>query len=241
MIVLGLDTATTGCSAAVWSDGGVRAQASEAMERGQAERLNPMIGEVMDQAGVTFRDLDAVAVTRGPGAFTGLRIGLAAARAIGLALSLPVIGVTTFAALVRAVPEDERGGRSILVAVNGKRRDVFVQVFDDGGKPISEGSALDPEGLPDALPPGRILIAGDGGPALCAALECDPDAGPDEGARIRFSSAMSPPDAVYVAAIAAEMLRSGEDSGEVMPRPHYIRPPDARLPAAPSQVTEGCK
>jgi tRNA threonylcarbamoyladenosine biosynthesis protein TsaB len=227
MIVLGIDTATTACSAALWADGAVVAHRFEEMERGQAERFNPMIGEVMDAATVRFQDLGAVAVTTGPGAFTGLRIGLAAARAIALAVSAPVIGITTFDALAGAVPDAERDDRTLVVAVNGKRRDVFVQVFGREGEPLGPGGALDPRDGLDALPAGRLLIAGDGAAQLRAGLAGCSDVGDGPGDRVRFSTALGPPDAAHVARIGAAR-RPAEDGAA--PRPLYIRPPDARLP-----------
>lgn len=228
--ILGLDTATTGCSAAVWSAGGIAAHRFEEMERGQAERLNPMVGEVMAASGLAFDDIDAVAVTVGPGAFTGLRIGLAVARAIGLAAGIPVVGITTFAALARAVPEAEAAGRTLLVAVNGKRRDVFVQLFDAGGRPLGEPGALDPGAAMETLPQGPVLIAGDGGPMLRAALAGCEEAGDGAGARIRFSTAMGPPDAARVAALGTQYASGQSPPEAVPPRPLYIRPPDARIP-----------
>jgi len=230
--VLGLDTATTGCSVAVWSAGGIVAHRFEEMERGQAERLNPMIGEVMAESGLAFGDLETIAVTVGPGAFTGLRIGLAAARAIGLAAPAAVVGISTFAALARAVPEGEAAGRTLLVAVNGKRRDVFSQIFDAQRRPVGAPGTLDPGMVPGALPAGPLLIAGDGGPALRVALADCAEAGDGAGARIRFSSAMGPPDAAQVAASGAESLTGRPLSADLPPRPLYIRPPDALLPAA---------
>lgn len=230
MIVLGIDTATTACSAALWADGVIVAHRFEQMERGQAERLNPMIGEVMDEAAMRFQELGAVAVTTGPGAFTGLRIGLAAARAIGLAVAAPVIGITTFDALARAVPDAERAGRSLVVAVNGKRRDVFFQVFGPDGAALGPGAALDPVMAAGGLPEGRLLIAGDGAAQLRAGLEGCDEAGNGPEARIRFSSALAPPDAVQLAQIGAERCLDGGGAPPEPPRPLYIRPPDARLP-----------
>lgn len=230
MIVLGIDTATTACSAALWADGAVVAHRFEPMERGQAERLNPMIGEVMGEASLRFQDLGTIAVTTGPGAFTGLRIGLAGARAIALAVAAPVIGITTFDALARAVPEVELQGRTLVVAVNGKRRDVFYQVFDGDRQALGPGGALDPGNGLDALPAGRLLIAGDGTPQVRAGLEGCEAAGDGPEARIRFSTAIAPPDAVHVAKIGAERQAAGGPASPAPPRPLYIRPPDARLP-----------
>jgi tRNA threonylcarbamoyladenosine biosynthesis protein TsaB len=212
-------------------DGVFVASRWEVMERGQAEKLNPMIGEVMAEARLDYDALDGVGVTIGPGAFTGLRIGLAAARAIGLGAAVPVFGVTTFAALARAVPPSELAGRTLVVAVNGKRRDVFAQILDSDGQPLAEPGALDPATMPASLPDGPILITGDGGSALIMALENCTEAGTGPDNRIRFSVALAPPDARHVAALVQDSLAAGRSSdGDMAPRPLYIRPPDARLP-----------
>src|SRR3984957_2129291 len=96
MLILSLDSAGSGCSACIWRDGQVVAAAAESMQRGQDRRLMPLILEVMKKANTEFEALDRITVTRGPGSFTGLRIGLAAARGIGLAAGKPVIGIDRF-------------------------------------------------------------------------------------------------------------------------------------------------
>ena len=95
MRILAFDTATSACSAALWEDGRVGARRFETMTRGHAEALVPMIADVMDEAGTNFPRLDLIAVTVGPGAFTGLRIGLAAARGMALAAAVPCLGGLT--------------------------------------------------------------------------------------------------------------------------------------------------
>jgi tRNA threonylcarbamoyladenosine biosynthesis protein TsaB len=225
-ITLGLDTSTTACSVAVLRDDHIVAARFEIMERGQAERLNPMVGEVMAEAGLAFADLSLVAVTIGPGAFTGVRIGLACARAITLAAGVPLAGVTTFAALARAIPEAERRGRDILVCVDGKRRDVFVQRFDAALAPRGEPGALDPDAAAAALRTDAYLIAGDGAARLRDVLGATGDAGDGATVRLRFSSAVAPPDARHVAA-----LGWAAGPSPTPPRPFYIRLPDVRLPA----------
>ena len=95
--ILALDAATTACSAALWVDGKIVARRFQAMNRGQAEALLPMVAEVLAEAQMTKPDL--IAVTVGPGAFTGIRIGLAAARGLGLAWNIPVAGISTTLAL----------------------------------------------------------------------------------------------------------------------------------------------
>jgi tRNA threonylcarbamoyladenosine biosynthesis protein TsaB len=223
--VLGLDTSTTACSVALMVNGDVVAHRFEEMSRGQAERLNPMSAEVMADAGRGFHDLDLIAVSTGPGAFTGLRIGLACARALALAADLPVAGVTTFAALARAVPDGERSGRALAVCVNARRRDVFAQLFDDALVPAGAPRSLTPEEAVDTFADGRFLLAGDGVGQIADALVAAGDAGADAAARVRFSSALGPPDARHVA-----FLGAAAGPSDPLPRPFYIRPADARLP-----------
>ena len=97
--LLALDCAAGACSVAVLDATGVLAAAHRVMDRGQAEALMPMIADVLAEAGIAARDLCAVAATGGPGSFTGVRIGLAAARGIALAAGLPTVPVTTLEAV----------------------------------------------------------------------------------------------------------------------------------------------
>jgi tRNA threonylcarbamoyladenosine biosynthesis protein TsaB len=219
-MVLGLDSASGACSAALWRDGAVVARRFEVMERGHAEALMPMAEAVMTEAGVGFTALDGIGVTVGPGAFTGLRIGLAAARGLAMAASVPAVGVTTFEALVAAVPEAERAGRTVLVAVDSKRADVFVQLFDAALAPLSEPIALAAAALAERLPRGPLLAVGDGVRLLADILT---------GRDVRTSGAPPYPDAAWVAAIAASRLAAGAPSSP--PAPLYLRPPDATRPA----------
>src|SRR5436305_15352329 len=110
MLILAIDTALDACAAAVLDTeaGQLIAQQSESMKRGHAEALMPLLGRVIKASGVGFANLDRVAVTTGPGSFTGLRVGLTAARGIALAADKPVVGVTTLAAY--AAPMVNQGG-----------------------------------------------------------------------------------------------------------------------------------
>src|SRR5262245_22034221 len=95
MMILAFDTAVGACSVAVWRDGETLAMSRQPMERGQAEHLVPAIADAMSAAGAGFEHLDRIAVTIGPGSFTGVRVALATARGLALAHKIPVIGVTT--------------------------------------------------------------------------------------------------------------------------------------------------
>lgn len=127
MIVLGIDTSLDACSVAVVNDGQTLAHIHEPMTRGQAERLAPMAREAMMQAGLAFNRIDRVAVTTGPGSFTGVRIGLSFARALALALGKPCIGVSTLEAL--ALEDGEAGERAALVETPGAS---YFALYQDG-------------------------------------------------------------------------------------------------------------
>ncbi|HYG89024.1 MAG TPA: tRNA (adenosine(37)-N6)-threonylcarbamoyltransferase complex dimerization subunit type 1 TsaB [Azospirillum sp.] len=218
MKVLGLDTATSGCSAALWDDGRITARRVAPMARGQAEALVPMAEAVLADAGVGFADLDRIAVTVGPGAFTGLRIALAAARGFALAHALPVIGLTTFEALAHALPEVERGRRTVLVAVDSRRAEPFLQLFDADLAPRGEPALLEPAAVPAWLPPGPLLVAGDGAALLRPVLEGRTD--------VAFAAGSGLPDAAVVASLGAQRTQG------LPPQPLYLRAPDVTMPKA---------
>lgn len=219
--VLALDTATAACSAAIWRDGVVLAGESAAMQRGHAEALMPMAARVAAAACLRMADVDVFAVTVGPGAFTGLRVGLAAARGLALAAGRPCIGVTTLEALAAAVPVEERRGRTVLAALDSKRDDLFVQAFDSAGLPLTEAAVAPVDALDAVLPAGPVTIAGDAAEVAAEALV-------RAGRDVRLSTAPPHPDAAAVAELAAS--RAGAVAGP--PQPVYLRPPEAKVPRA---------
>ena len=132
--VLAFDTAMGGCSVAVLDTRtGVAVQDGRVMERGQSEILVPLIQEIVRQAGCTMADLGLVVATVGPGGFTGLRIGLSTARSFGLALAIPVAGLRTTDVLLRAAKEKLNDQSHLLVVVETKREDFYVQ--EPGAEP----------------------------------------------------------------------------------------------------------
>ncbi len=226
--LLALDTATAACSVALWRDGAVLARRFEAMLRGQSEALMPMVGAVLAEAGCGFNDLDAFAVTVGPGAFTGLRIGLAAARGMALAADLPLIGVTTLEAVVHGVPPSRIGNASLLAALDSKRDDIYLQPFDPGLAALAPPAALMPAAIEAALaisvPPGRLGVVGDAADRVLAAIAGDP------AYRARVLDAPALPDAAVVARLAAARLHLAVRPGTEAPAPLYLRPADAAPP-----------
>lgn len=220
--LLALDTATSGCAVCVWQDGKVLASEAQTMARGQAEELMVMVDRVLGSAGVGPQALSGVAVTRGPGAFTGMRIALATAKGFALALGVPCVGVTTLEVLAAAVPDDERAGATVLACVESKRADIYVQLFSATLESLSEPQACDAEALA-ALVQGRVVLVGD---AAERALEML--AGHDAV----LSAAAPLPDAALIARIAAGRLQNHQE----MPQPLYLRPPDAKLPKAQGRL-----
>jgi tRNA threonylcarbamoyladenosine biosynthesis protein TsaB len=218
--VLGIDTSAAACSAALWRDGAVVAVERAAMARGHAEALMPMIERVMQGAG--YADLDAIAVTAGPGAFTGLRIGLATARGIALAAGIPAIGVSAFAAIAAGIPVGTHADRTVAVAIDTKRGDVYLQCFDAAQKPLGPGRVAGAGDIAALLPPGPLYVAGDGARLVAAAL-------PGETRDIAWAAALAPPDAAAVAALGAEMLSAARRAGAPLPPPEplYLRAPEA--------------
>jgi tRNA threonylcarbamoyladenosine biosynthesis protein TsaB len=217
--ILAFDSGGAACTAAVLRDGTVAARRLEAMERGHAEALMPMIAAVLAEAGTEVAALDLIAVTAGPGAFTGLRIGLAAARGLALASGVPALGITRFAAAAAAVPRERQAGRRVVVALDSKRRELYLQVFAEG-EAEGDGALVPPEAVADWLPPGRLLLAGDAAASLARLIV----------ARQGVEQAPGPGliDAADVARLAAAAWRPGLRPPP--PQPLYLRAPDTTAP-----------
>jgi tRNA threonylcarbamoyladenosine biosynthesis protein TsaB len=217
MKVLGLDTATAACSVALLEDACILASESEAMEHGHAQALVPMILRVME--GRAFSTLDAIGVTCGPGGFTGIRVGLATARALGLAAARPVIGITTFSAIARTLEPPPGDRRNILVLIESKRPDFYAQLFSPKREPLAKPAALRIEDLPDYAGKGPLLLAGDGAPRVVRSF----------GPEIDLAPGSDRPDAAAVAAIAAELLQE-HGPPPAPPRAFYLKAPDVTVP-----------
>lgn len=220
-MILGIDTALSGCSAAlVDEDGAVRAMRFELIARGHAERLVPMIGELLADADVEPDRIDAIAVAAGPGSFTGIRVGLAAARAFALAWAVPCHGVSSLAVLALAALQENRnsiGDAPFLAAIDASRGQVYAQPFRAAGEALealAEPAALSPEDAARlAAESGCVLAAGSGAMLVhTASINSLPAAAPEWT------------DAAH----AALLSRIGGFA--LAPQALYVRPHDARLP-----------
>src|ERR1700688_2999761 len=137
MLILAIDTALDACSAGVLDTdaGRLMALESQAMKRGHAEALMPLIARVIKQAGIAFTALDRIAVTTGPGSFTGLRVGLSAARGIGLAANRPVVGLTTLTAYAAPVVS-QNAEQPVISAIDARHDQVYFQVVSGDGSSL---------------------------------------------------------------------------------------------------------
>jgi tRNA threonylcarbamoyladenosine biosynthesis protein TsaB len=207
MIVLSLDTCLGACSTALIDGDRVLASLSEPMTRGHQERLAPMVAELMAQADVAFSTVDRIAATVGPGSFTGLRVGLAFAKGLSVALDKPCIGVGSLQALAFGLE-----GR-VLACADARHAQVYWQVFVDG-EPVTE-PALSPIADLAGQPAPDILT----GPGAALLAEVFP--------RARQVERVAP-DPVAVARLAL--------TSQAAPTPLYMRPPDAKLPGGITPV-----
>ena len=224
MNILAIETCLAACSAAIRGDGALRAHRHEVINRGHAEALVPMIEAVRNEAGLAYADLDLIAVTVGPGTFTGIRTGIAAARAFSLAAGVPVIGFSSLHALAAGAAAAGAVGPSeaVLAAIDARRGEVYVQSF---------GPGLSPKGPPEicslseavaGAPAGPGAIVGTGGTLLIEGLSA-------AGSTLTLTASPDQPEARIVAQLAEDQgLPTGAAAAPV--RPLYLRAPDARLP-----------
>ncbi len=211
MKILAVDTALGGCSAALLEDGKILAHSFEAMDRGHAERLAPMVEETM--RGFDFAALDRLAVTTGPGTFTGQRVGLAFMRGLRLALKLPLTGVTTLEVIAAAAMDETKTTKAAVI--HDARREEAYLLLQDGKDTVQQPVViLFADAITRIRAFGPCALAGTG-----AAMAKD-----SLGADFVLSS-IRQPDALWVARLAQKHEPSNDAPG-----PLYLRAPDAKLP-----------
>ena len=217
MRVLAIDTALSACSAAVLDTeyGGIVASESLPMLRGHAEALLPLLQRVMHQANLSFPDIDRIAVTTGPGSFTGLRVGIAAARGIALAAKKPAVGLSTLSAYAAPhIASDERF--PVVAAIDARHNHVYLQVFAAGGSLIVAPRLAPLREAVKAAVETSSFIAGSAAQLVAAGLTAD-DPVP---VAVDASAA---PDIAWVARMGAVVP---EEQAPL--KPQYLRAPDAQ-------------
>jgi tRNA threonylcarbamoyladenosine biosynthesis protein TsaB len=217
--ILAVDTALAACSAAILADDKVLSRRFERMDRGHAERLAPMVQEVMREAGIAFAALDRLAVTTGPGTFTGQRVGLAFMRGLRLALKKPLVGVTTLEAMLAEVMVRQNADASLVVQ-HAKRNEAYC-AGRIGEQLVIPVSLIALDELPALMRNtfGEQIMAVAGTAADVAVAAC--------GYNAQIVDLVAP-DAIWVARLA-----QFASEPQTVPKPLYLRPPDARLPKVP--------
>ncbi len=221
MKILAIDTALPAISACVLDDGADTPEAIEtiAMERGHAEALLPLIDRVMARVAGGFASLGRVAVTVGPGSFTGLRAGIAAARAIGVACKIPVTGVSTLAALAAPLIMEQKPGLAVAAIAAG-RGNVYFAAFGPDGRAVLAPRIAPAREAVRTLGAGPLRLAGSGVPLLANEAQA-------AGTETWTGHENTGLDIIFVARIG--LLA---DPALTPPRPFYMAPPGAKVPAA---------
>ncbi len=215
MNVLAIDTTGPACSVALRVSGRTDLVISEDMVRGQAERLAPMVSELLTEAGLVPADLDRIGVSTGPGSFAGTRVGVAFTRGVALATGAECVGISNFEAWVKA--SDPKNGYPVIAAHDAKRGEVVFQLFRSG-RPAGAPETLPAEAFRqfvlDALQTGDpafpLSVVGSAGPLV------------REGG---VPLAHPPVDLTVLLDLVAEAKPPLN-----IPKPFYARPPDAKLP-----------
>ena len=217
MLVLAIDTALTACSAAVLDteQATICGRESLPMVRGHAEALMPLVARVMDQAHKEFFDLSRIAVTTGPGSFTGLRVGISAARGLALAAHKPVVGLSTLAAFAAPyIAADDTV--PVVAAIDARHEQVYLQVFGPGGRTLVSARIVPLREAIRAAAMGPARIVGSGADMIA-------NAWPDSAEPPAIVDARPAPDIDWVARLGAAATE-----GQAPAKPLYLRAPDAQ-------------
>ena len=217
MKILAIDTSQAAVSVCIMGDEGTLwASETASMLRGHSEALLPLVERVSKAAGLSLMQVDRVAVVVGPGSFTGIRIGIAAGRAIGMAAGVPVVGVSSLAAFAAPLIGRETSG-VVAAAVDAKHGQVYVQGFTAKGQPLAAPRLAKVRDAVRGLGAGPLRFAGSG--ATMMAIEAW-----SMGAEAEVVGQAISPDIAFVARLGALA-----DPAQALARPYYLKAPDAKL------------
>lgn len=216
MKLLALDTAANLCAACVFDaePAVVRAARTLDVGKGHVEHLMPLVQQVLDQAGTGYGEIDRIVVSTGPGSFTGVRVGIAAARGLALALIIPVIGISTLEAIAAEVRQTHPG-RSVFVALDARRDEVYSAEYDANGVCMSEPAVLSVPVAAARASSTKSVLAGSGARIVAEAVDGD------------FALARGSHAATADIEIFARLGAIADEPG-TPPNPLYLRAPDAK-------------
>lgn len=234
MKILAFDTVAGASSVAVLSDGELLGSDRRDMTRGHSEVLVPMIKELVSALSLGFQDLDLIAVTVGPGSFTGVRIGLATARSLSIVTKVPLVGISSFEAVAAALVEKDWNGKPVLIALETKRDDFYLQIFEDPDLQTSKPEAVASCDLTNYIHglinlQKGLVIAGDGAERAAKVINKH-----SAYFDLRLASSLIGPDAKHVAHVAYKKYKFG--ISKVFTDPIYLRAPDVQSPNIKNQV-----
>lgn len=229
MISLGLDTSGAACAVAIWKNKKPLSVSKKDLFQGYSEVLLPMIQSDLSELNLTFQDIEVIGVATGPGSFTGLRTGLAAARGLSLALGCGLIGVSTFDLVAMDIAKKRSADldkRTLWIIINARRSDFFVQKYQvKDGIPECDGSpfSADADYLGEVITASSV-VGGDGGTEMRKLKKLPPSSLVIDDARDS------------VAKILAEIAASSEKNIRQEVRPLYVSQPQAKLPRNGGQL-----
>lgn len=207
MIILAIDTAGIDCSAAVYDSSSktLLSTVTEEIGKGHAERLMAVIDQALAEASVDLHGVGRIAIVIGPGSFTGIRVGVAAARGFALSLGIECVGVTTLETLAGSYL-DKNPGSPVVVTMDAKREEIYAQAFSSQGAALNEAAALSADGA-------RQLVASFSAQATGSWSD-------------NVSGVAASPDRFDIGTVAR--IGADKDAGEGRPKPLYLRGPDAK-------------
>lgn len=215
MILLAIDCAASLCAASVYDTGAAKelGRCVRDLGKGHAEHLMAVIEEALAQAGKTYADLGRIAVTTGPGSFTGVRVGVSAARGFSLALKIPAVGVTTLEALAYETRQ-VFGPMKVLAALDAGREELHAAVYDADGKALRQPAVLSLAEAVEVASSGPMALAGTAAQLIANAVGVDK--------ALLLGPLVATADIGTYARLAA-----AKEPGE-RPKPLYLRAPDAK-------------
>jgi tRNA threonylcarbamoyladenosine biosynthesis protein TsaB len=218
MRVLAIDTALGACACAVLDTdhGEILATESLPMVRGHAEALMPLVARVLSVGNLAFVEIDRIAVTVGPGSFTGLRVGVSAARGIALAAGKPAVGLTTLTAFAAPyIATDDT--LPLLAAIDARNNNVFLQLFGPGGRTLISPRLMTLDEAVRTATTGPARLVGSAANSIAAAWPASQPLPP-------LVDQQAAPSIEWVARLGA----AAAADGSAVPKPLYLRAPDAQ-------------
>jgi tRNA threonylcarbamoyladenosine biosynthesis protein TsaB len=215
-LILGIETATKMCSVALSDENGLLALKEAGGEYSHAENLNLFVADVCTQAGKELKDIDAIAVSKGPGSYTGLRIGVSAAKGFCTALDIPLISVDTLQAMAKNPSGEIDRGLLFCPMIDARRMEVYTALYDTEGNKIEDISAkiIDENSFSEYLKTSKIVFFGDGSEKCREALDGNPNATFIEDVH---------PSAKYINEIALKKFNKKEFEDVAYFEPFYLK------------------